>query len=264
MTSTAKASNSINKMLDIMEDLGEHGASSLSDINQRLAFDKGTLHRILKTLKTRGFVDQNPADRRYFNTIKLFQIGSREIERGGLKTLIQPYLQRLAGTFSETIHVAILADPGKAVCVDKMEAAPGPQVRLNISLGSEISLYASSMGKCLLAFSSEERQKKILSKIKYERLSPNTIMGAADFKKELGKIRAQGYAFDDGETIENIFCVGIPILNHLGESYAAISITGPKARMVEKKSQIIATLKSISKEISILYGLPANQWPIKD
>ena len=264
MTEKAHAGNSINKALDIIEDLGKHGASSLADLNARLGLDKGTLHRILKILRERNFVDQNQADRRYFNTIKMFQVGSREVERGGLKTLARPYLEKLAEAFSETIHVAIMVEPGKVICVDKMEAVSGPQVRLNMSLGSEVSLYASSMGKCLLAFTGEERLKKILPKIKYEKFSPTTIHGAVAFKKELAKVRSQGYAVDDGETLESIFCIGVPILNHQAEAYAAISVTGPKARMFVKKDAVIKMLKDISRELSILYGLPAGKWPIVD
>ena len=262
MTEKAQAGNSINKALDIIEDLGEHGASSLADMNLRLGLDKGTLHRILKILRERGFVDQSPTDRRYFNTIRMFQIGSREVERGGLKTLARPYLEKLAAAFGETIHVAILVEPGKAVCVDKMEAVSGPQVRLNMSLGSEVSLYASSMGKCLLAFSSEERLKTILPKIKYEKFSSTTIRGTVAFKKELARVRSQGYAVDDGETMESIFCIGTPILNHRAEAYAAISVTGPKTRMLARKDAVIRMLKEISKELSIHYGLPANKWPL--
>ncbi|MDR2946357.1 MAG: IclR family transcriptional regulator [Candidatus Adiutrix sp.] len=264
MTERAQAGNSINKALDIIEDLSENGPSSLTDINARLGLDKGTLHRILKTLRERGFVEQNRADRRYFNTIRMFQIGSREVERGGLRTLARPYLEKLAAAFGETIHVAILVEPGKGVCVDKMEAAPGPQVRLNMSLGSEISLYASSMGKCLLAFSSEERLAKILPKIKYQKLSPSTIRGPAAFKKELARVRKQGYALDDGETLESIFCVGVPVLNHLAEAYAALSVTGPRTRMLSKKDELIQMLKKMSRELSIQYGLTANKWPFND
>lgn len=262
MSEKARAGNSINKTLDIIECLGEYGASSLAELNARLGLDKGTLHRILKVLRERGFVDQNQDDRRYFNTTRMFQIGSREVERGGLKSLARPYLEKLAAAFGETIHVAIMAEPGKAICVDKMEAVSGSQIRLNMLLGSEISLYASSMGKCLLAFSSEEQLKKILPKIKYEKFSPNTINGTVAFKKELARVRSQGYAVDDGETMESIFCIGAPVLNHRAEAYAAISVTGPKARMLDKKEAVLRMLKDISRELSILYGLPANKWPI--
>ncbi len=264
MTDKAPAGNSVNKALDILEDLSEHGPSALAELHQRLGLDKGTLHRLLKLLKQRDFVDQDRSDRRYFNTTKMFQLGGREIERGGLRVLARPSLEQLAATFREVVHVAIMGAQDRPICVDKIEAAPSFQARLNLNLGSEVSLYASSLGKCLLAFADEEVRARILPKIKYERFTSSTIRGAVAFKKELDRVRALGYAFDDGETLESIFCVGAPILDHQGRSYAAISVTGPKTRMLDKKDQVIKTLKSMSRDLSIRYGLPAGQWPIKE
>ena len=264
MAEKEQSSNSIGKALDIMEDLSEYGPSALASLNQRLGLDKGTLHRILKTLKDRGYVAQNRVDRRYFNTTRMFQLGSREIERGGLRVLARPYLEKLAAAFREVIHVAIIVENDKAICVDKIEAVPGSQMRLNMTLGSEVSLYASSAGKCLVAFAEEAVQARILPKIKYERLSPSTIRGAVAFKKELARIKAQGFAIDDGETLESIYCVGAPVLRHSGDAYAAISVSGPRSRMLEKKNEVIRTLKAYSKELSILYGLPPDKWPIND
>jgi DNA-binding IclR family transcriptional regulator len=264
MAERERSGNSIGKALDIIEDLSEYGPSSLADLHRRLGLDKGTLHRILKNLKERGYVGQNRLDRRYFNSTLLFQLGAREIERGGLRVLARPYLEKLAAAFKEVIHVAVMVDNDKAVLVDKLEAVPVSRMRLNIALGAQISLYASSIGKCLVAFADEAVQARILSKIKYERFSPSTIRGAVAFKKELARIRAQGFALDDGETLESVYCVGVPVLSHKGSAYAAISVSGPRSRMLEMRSEIIRTLTAYSRELSILYGLPPDKWPFRD
>ncbi|MDR1045810.1 MAG: IclR family transcriptional regulator [Candidatus Adiutrix sp.] len=264
MAERERSSNSIGKALDIVEDLSEYGPSSLADLHRRLGLDKGTLHRILKTLKERGYVRQNQGDRRYFNSIRMFQLGGREIARSELRVLARPYLEKLAAAFKEVIHVAIMVDNDKAILVDKLEALPGAKMRLNIALGAQVSLYASSIGKCLLAFADQAVQARILPKIKYERLSPSTIRGAVALKKELTRIKAQGFAVDDGETLESVYCVAAPVLAHSGSAYAAISVSGPRSRMLEMKNEIIRTLKVYSKELSLLYGLPPDKWPFKD
>jgi len=254
--------NSLNKAIDLIENLVEHGPSSLADLNNRLGLDKATMYRLLSTLKNRGYVEQSQVDHRYFNTIKMFQLGSREIDRGGLRDLIRPYLKKLSSTFREVVHLALLVEPGRAVCIDKVESQPGRQpVRFEMSLGSDVSLYASSTGKAILAFSSEERQNEALSQISFERFSSKTINNAAALKKELRQTRRQGYAIDDGEAFESIYCLGVPILNFGGEANAAISVTGPRDRMLEKKEEIVKALLENSRELSILYGYPAESWP---
>ena len=255
--------NSLNKALMLIEDLGEHGPSSLADLHQRLHLDKATMYRLLKTMKDRGFVEQSLVDHRYFNTIKMFQIGSREIDRGGLREMIKPYLKKLSNTFQEVVHMALRVEPAKAVCIDKIDAVPNPYVRFDMNLGSEVSLHASSMGKAILAFSGESQQELILSRLTFERLTPRSLRNPAGLIKELKKVRRQGYATNDGETFEGIYCVGVPILNQQGEANAAVSITGPRGRMLEKKEAVVRTLLEHSRELSILYGLPPDQWPQK-
>ncbi len=160
------------------------------------------------------------------------------------------------------VHLALLVEPGRAVCIDKVEAHPDRQpVRFEISLGANVCLHASSTGKAILAFSSEESQNAALALMTFERFSPKTITNAAALKKELRQIRRQGYAVDDGEAFESIYCLGVPIVNYDGEAKVALSVTGPKERMLEKKEELVKRLLDISRELSLLCGYPPEAWP---
>jgi IclR family acetate operon transcriptional repressor len=55
--------------------------------------------------------------------------------------------------------------------------------------------------------------------------TPNTIVHAAALRRELARIRAQGYAFDRGDHHITVRCVAAPIRN-----IAAISVSGPAER----------------------------------
>ncbi len=179
-----------------------------------------------------------------------------------MRDLIRPYLKKLSTVFKEVVHLALLVEPGRAVCIDKVEAPPGRQpVRFEMSLGANVCLHASSTGKAILAFSSEESQNAALALMTFERFSPKTITNAAALKKELRQIRRQGYAVDDGEAFESIYCLGVPIVNYDGEAKVALSVTGPKERMLEKKEELVKRLLDISRELSLLCGYPPEAWP---
>ncbi|MDR1045767.1 MAG: IclR family transcriptional regulator [Candidatus Adiutrix sp.] len=255
--------NSLNKALLLIEDLGEHGPSSLADLHQRLGLDKATMYRLLKTLKDRAFVAQSLVDHRYFNTVKMFQIGSREIDRGGLRELIKPYLKKLSHLFQEVAHMALRVEPAKAVCIDKIDSVPDPYVRFDMNLGSEVSFHASGMGKAILAFSGESQRELILSRLAFERFTPRSLRNPSALVREIKRVRRQGYAINDGETFEGLYCVAVPILNQHGEANASISITGPRGRLLEKKEAVVGTLLAHAWELSILNGLPPEQWPLK-
>ncbi|MDL2260188.1 IclR family transcriptional regulator [Deltaproteobacteria bacterium OttesenSCG-928-K17] len=254
--------NSVVKCMSIMEALAGHGPSSLSDLKSSLGLDKATLHRILSTLKALGYVKQNSSDQRYFLTFKMFQTGNLVVERGGLKALIHPYLEKISADFQELIYASVMTEPGQAICVDKSEVDLYQQLRLNVSIGGQVSMHASSMGRCFLAFMDPTHFPAVYQAIKFEQFTPQTQTDPDVLMRELDKIRRDGYAVEEGERIEGAMCIGVPVLNNHGYCHAAISATGPKARMLVKKEGLIRSLTEASKELSIICGLPPERWPV--
>ncbi|UQZ90418.1 hypothetical protein C4J81_14870 [Deltaproteobacteria bacterium Smac51] len=254
--------NSVVKCLAIMEALASQGASSLSDLKTTLGLDKATLHRILSTLKALGYVKQNQSDQRYFLTFKMFQVGNMVVERGGLKALIHPYLEKISSDFQELIYASVMTEPGQAICIDKTEVDLYQQLRLNVSIGGNVSMHASSMGRCFMAFMNPDYFNPVFDSLVFEQFTPHTITDSGQLMRELEKIRLQGYALEEGERIEGAMCIGVPVLNSHGHAHAAISATGPKARMLVKKEGLIRSLTEASKELSIICGLAPEKWPI--
>ena len=256
--------NSVVKCLTIMEALASQGASSLSDLKNALGLDKATLHRILSTLKALGYVKQNQSDQRYFLTFKMFQVGNMVVERGGLKALIHPYLEKISADFQELVYASVMTEPGQAICIDKTEVDLYQQLRLNVSIGGNVSMHASSMGRCFLAFMNPDYFSSIFDSLNFEKFTPLTITEPDGLRRELEKARRDGYALEEGERIDGVMCIGVPILNSHGHAIAAISATGPKARMLVKKEGLIRSLTEASRELSVICGLPPEKWPISN
>lgn len=255
--------NSVVKAISIMEALAGHGESSLADLKNDLGLDKATLHRILSTLKSLGYVSQNPGDQRYALTLKMFQVGNMVLERGGLKSVIHPYLERLCDEFQETVYAAVMTGPEQAIIIDKTEIDLYQQLRLNVSVGGTVSFSASSMGRCFLAFMNPEYFRGVFDGLTFEKFTPQTITEPAALLGELEKIRAAGYAVEEGERIEGVMCISVPILDERGHALASISTTGPKTRMLAKKDGLVAALTSVSKELSAICGYRAAAYPAR-
>lgn len=256
--------NSVVKSLTIMEALAEQGASSLSDLKNALGLDKATLHRILSTLKALGYVKQNQSDQRYFLTFKMFQVGNIVLERGGLKALIHPFLEKISTDFQELVYASVMTEPGQAICIDKSEVDLYQQLRLDVSLGGSVSMHGSSMGRCYLAFMGPEHFEAVFSQLTFEKFTPLTIAEPGQLTRELEKVRRLGYALEEGERIEGAMCIGVPVLNSHGHAMAAISATGPIGRMLVKKEGLIQALTEVSRELSQICGLSPEKWPINN
>lgn len=92
-------------------------------------------------------------------------------------------------------------------------------------VGMQLEAYCSGIGKMLLAHLPEEQQRAYLAGGPFPALTAKTITQPAALAQELERIRAQGFALDDYEVADDLFCVAVPIRQEGGRVLAAISIT---------------------------------------
>ena len=74
--------NSIVKVFKIIETLVLKPEWDLAEIAKQTGIQKTTVHRMLLTLRSLGYVEQNPKNKRYAGSISFFEIGCKVI--GGL------------------------------------------------------------------------------------------------------------------------------------------------------------------------------------
>jgi DNA-binding IclR family transcriptional regulator len=83
----------------------------------------------------------------------------------------------------------------------------------------------------LLAFQPEAESSRMIKQIKLKPFTANTISSRTKLMDELKKVRRQGYAFDFTESEQGVECIAAPIRNHLGNTVAALSISGPQKKI---------------------------------
>lgn len=219
---------SADRVLRVMEvfTTGERDLS-LSQIADRMELPKSSVHRLLATLDSHGFVERDPVTRRYRLGIRLFEIGSAAIHERGLHSATHPVLEQLAATTGETCHLAVLSD-ADAVYIYKID---GPSnFSMSSRVGGRAPCHATSIGKVLVAWAGEDLFKRVV----WAGLRPytsHTITNPTDLAAELARVRAQGYAIDDEEYEESLCCAAAPVRDHAGQVIAAIGIAGPAHRL---------------------------------
>jgi DNA-binding IclR family transcriptional regulator len=78
----------------------------------------------------------------------------------------------------------------------------------------------------------EPERERLLAEMTFPRRSETTITDRAIFRKELEKVRKQGYGVDQAEGIvAGLHCVSCPVLNHLNDPVAALTVVAPAMRM---------------------------------
>jgi IclR family acetate operon transcriptional repressor len=218
--SVAKAMRLINIVAD-----GPPEGLTLSDLARSLGASKSTTLALARTLTTSGVLrDARPGPRYYLGTalIRLGDITRRQLPLG---EICRPVLSELAEQTRMTSRVAV-CDDGYPVFIERVDG-PG-SVRFHTPLGQREVPHTSAAGKAMLATMTEQEVRAICAATGMVRRTAHTITDVDSLLANLALARANGFAVDDEEDAEGIFCVGAVFFGHDGSCAGAVSVTGIK------------------------------------
>jgi DNA-binding IclR family transcriptional regulator len=241
--------HSVENTFSLLEVLADNGLElGIAELCKKISLPKGTVHRLLGTLKNLGYIEQNPQNRKYRLTIKIFNLGAAVTDRVGLVQII-PHMKKLSLKFNETVNLAIL-DRDEITYL--YSVGSDNTLKLDLRIGSHQPAYCAAGGKVLLAYLSEQELDGYLQRVKLESYTPYTITSKEYLKKDLKLIRERGYSFVNEEYMQGVSCVAVLLKDQQGKVCAGLSFSVPTVRMdKEKLPQLIDSLISTAKKITI-------------
>jgi DNA-binding IclR family transcriptional regulator len=252
---------SVERALTLLEILAAEGRPmSITDIANGVELKISTVHRLLATLTLKGYVEQEVDSSKYKLSLKLLSIGQSSIYPLDLRTKVRPYLEELVDRCNETANLSIL-DNGEVVYIDQVESTNIVIVKMFSTVGTRRQAHCTGSGKVLMAYLPTIEQDRILSTIELKRYTNETITDRDILKKELERVRKQGYALDMGERERDMRCVAAPIRKHDGEVIAAISVSGPSTRITSYylNNELIDIVQDEAKKLSMNLGWDSSQ-----
>jgi DNA-binding IclR family transcriptional regulator len=227
---------------------------TLQELSTKLGVPKSSVYVIVQTLLFCGYIiPYRFNDKRYCLGIRLFSLGMKYLEGQNLVEECVHYLNPLAEKFNKTVFAGVLEND-VIVYVHKYVAQGS--LLASCALGSRHEVYATALGKAALAFSDEDTQKRIISKLKLHSVTQNTITSKEDLLKDLEITKKRGYSIDLKEHENSTVCCGVPIFDYEGHVLAAISVTD--IYNSKEDYEIVAhELVLCGKEISKAFGFSA-------
>jgi len=244
---------SIKNSIKVLESFSVEKLSlNLTELTEKTNINKTTLFRILSNLEESCYILKNVNTKKYQLGIKLFELGQLVQREMIIRDISLPIMKGLSYLTKETIGLDIAIGEKRAT-IEKIESSH--VVRHTIELGKLYPLYAGANSKILLAFSSEDKIKKIVWKDKLVAFTDKTITDPAKLESNLFEIKKKGYAVSIGEIFNNSTAIAVPILKNNKKAIAALFISGPSERFDgEKISRIIKLLKNSANNISKKIG----------
>lgn len=239
------------RVLNSIADSAE-GGCSLTELAQQVGLPASTAHRLLTTLEQERYVTFHQERHIWTIGVQAFVTGCAFTRTRGLAGLARRHMRHLMEESGETVNLAV-EDEGEAVYLSQVECRQ--MMRVFARPGMRVPLHCSAVGKAILSAATDKTLTKILQQRGMPRLTVKTIIGPGLFRTELERVRAAGYAVDDEEHAVGLRCIAAPVFDESGDAIAAVSVSGPMARIVDERVAQLGTLVlQTSRAISLEMG----------
>lgn len=223
---------------------------SMQEIASALGWPKRTAARTLARIERAGFLERDEASGLYRLGIRLAILGGLAGQAPAVHRVATNALHRLSVETGETATLMILNDH-HAVTIDVVESyhpimVPG-------LLGSPQPLHATAGGKAMLAFATPASRQDLI-RPPLARFTATTITNVDTLTRDLDMARQRGYAFSNGEYVDDVVALSAPVFDHRGVVRAALTVAGTSARIVPKTDTISAVLSGAATSVSALLG----------
>ena len=221
------------KGLAILELLGKsRDGMPATEIASHMGLHRSSVYRYLSVLASSGYIAKTK-EGAYVLGSRVLELAGLALDRLDLRNLAHPILIRLCDAAEATVHLCQL-DGAEVVYLDKVETAR--TLPLYSRIGARAPAYCTGVGKALLAFLHPDQLERVIEETEFQKFTETTAADEVELRQKLAVIRQQGFAVDEGEHEEGIFCVAVPLRDLSGEVVAAISVTDLRRKMEGQES----------------------------
>jgi IclR family KDG regulon transcriptional repressor len=224
---------SVSRALNIIVFLGNKKVGN-DEIAKKTKMNKVTAHRLLKTLKSEGFVSQDPVTHEYYIGQEFIKLAQEVFEDHQLLNIAaHNEMCFLRDVTNETVVLAVKCGIEKQ-CVK--EVGTQSSIRYFERLGHREPLHLGSGGKVILAQLDDSYIKAYFKNVISTNRNEKDISQKEIFNR-LKKIKEEGYDISCGEIIESVAAIAVPIRNYIVP--ACLMVIGPANRWKLKSKNFI-------------------------
>lgn len=222
----------VERALDILLCFTEAEDLNLTEISGRVGLHKSTVHRLLASLESKGFIIRDQASERYRLGFRIWELSANLTHDDDPALVLLPEMERLRDQVGETVSLYVRDGLARL----RVQAVQSNQaIRRVAPIGARLPLYVGASSKILVAFAEEEIQQELLNHPDW----PATGDAAA-LMQQLAEVKALGYATSVEEREPGAAAVAAPILGRGRRLVAALAVSGPANRLTPDQMKEIA------------------------
>lgn len=231
------ALESVDNALRLVQMLRDTGRVRVTEAARELGCARSTAHRLLSMLVYRDFAVQDD-DRGYVPGPALSAPRTAGRPAQVLRRVLTPHMERLCDQVGETVNLVIRV---------------GTQIRFLATVESAQVLHVGDRRGTILPAHQASGGKALLARLPPAELAELYAPGAGDgghdalpaaayprLRRELARVRKQGYALNMEETEAGVCAVGVCLYGAADRPVAALSIAVPTARFARAAAPALA------------------------
>lgn len=238
---------SVQRALSILE-LLSNSSNHLSaiEIGKALGINRNTIHGLINTLVAENYVVKDDLTGKYNVSMKMYALSCAYPYKLDVVKYSDGEMAELSTRYNISLHFGMLSPSNQVVIINKYL----PASMQNIRSGFVLPFHASGLGKTVLAFQPRAKQEELLNSIPLYQYTRKTITDKSQLLAELDEICVNGFAQDNGEFLDNTYCVAFPIFDKRNCLAAAFSLSGSYDQIYDNIDKIIPDCLQCSKRCS--------------
>jgi IclR family acetate operon transcriptional repressor len=235
----------LDRAFRVLSLLSDGNPRTLTELSGALEINSSTMFRLLATLSSHNYVQRNERTGEYRLGLAPLELTRAYFEGNDIRRNALPELEILRDDTTETVHLGVL-DRMEVVYLEKLHGLHAIGL-MSSRVGGRSPSHCTGLGKVLLAYLDPQIVQNYFEEQGLKSYTERTISDLDQLMIHLGDVRRKGFALDLGEHEAEVRCVAAPLFGISGKVVAAISVSGPAARLeslVDKDELIGKTIEA--------------------
>jgi len=239
------------RSMDLLHLFLTHSKLTINEMVELSRIPKTSVHRMIGSLEEMGFLTKQ-ADGGYTLGLLFLQFGNLVAERLDIRHSALEAMQRLRDDVNRAVHLAV-RDDSFTMYIEKLDT--DHPVRLFTKIGKKAPLYAGASSRIILAFMPEAERETYLNEAELKPLGSGTIVDKQNLRQALEQSQKNGYSFSRSELENYTAELAAPIMDHTGQTVAALSIAGLDVQFGDEHlPDLIHKIQQAAYDISLKLG----------
>ena len=201
---------------------------TLTEVADRTGLTRAGARRILLTLQHLGYVAAN--ERKFYLTPRILDLGYSYLSSLKLWDFAEPVMEELVDKVHESCSVSVL-DGTEIVYV--LRVPTRKIMTINLSIGSRLPAFCTSMGRVLLGDLDDATLNEVLAQSDLKAYTKSTVTHSTRLQKIIAEDRKKGWSLINQELEEGLCSIAVPLIDFSGRVIAAMNIGGNVTRTSE-------------------------------